>query len=278
MCRHTYASNYSTNSTKLLSISIVTFDPDLDELRRTLSSLATAISMIGSESSSITIVDNSSNDVLSKLLQREYANLPVRLVQGQGNVGFGRGHNLALCNTGKYHLILNPDVRLNPDALANAIDFMEANKECGLATPYATWPSGERQYLCKRYPSILNLLLRGFAPRNFRTLFNNRLSEYEMRKETQNEIYWNPVIVSGCFMLFKSSILRQLGGFKKEYFLYFEDFDLSLRASLISDIAYVPTIKIIHSGGKTSKKGLHHILLFIRSALIFFRQNGVKFF
>ena len=40
---------------------------------------------------------------------------------------------------------------------------------------------GTTEYLCKRYPAVIDLALRGFAPRFVRALFRRRLDRYEMR-------------------------------------------------------------------------------------------------
>ncbi|WP_247875303.1 glycosyltransferase [Ochrobactrum sp. Marseille-Q0166] len=271
-------SNYDSkvNQQKLLTISVVTYRPDLKQLQNTLDSLILAVNSFDIDDYSITIVDNSDKDSVSSFLMANYADLPWRLIHGQGNIGFGRGHNLVLETMGKFHLILNPDVELYSDTILKAISFMNVNQDCGLITPHASWPDGERQYLCKRFPAIFDLLLRGFAPKPLQFLFRDRLQFYEMQSETQCDIYWNPPIVSGCFMFFRSDILREAKGFDERYFLYFEDFDLSLRVNKLTKIAYVPQISVVHAGGKASKKGLLHIQMFVKSALKFYWKHGFK--
>ncbi|MFK0639525.1 glycosyltransferase family 2 protein [Ochrobactrum sp. AP1BH01-1] len=266
----------SINDRPLLTISVVTFDPNFVELRQTLDSLTIALKKIEKCSFLLTIIDNSAGNSVSIFLAENYRHLPIRLLHGHGNIGFGRAHNLALDTLGKFHLILNPDIQLHPEALANAVAFMNANQKCGLISPYAEWPDGVRQYLCKRYPSVFDLFLRGFAPKIIRTFFKKRLQRYEMQTETQNNVYWNPPIVSGCLMFFRSQTIIETGGFSDSYFLYFEDFDLSLRVHSFSQIAYVPAVRLIHSGGNTSKKGFWHIRTFIRSAILFYKDHGLK--
>jgi len=267
-----------TNEQLLLTVSIVTFNPNFSELKKTLNSLEIALAEFPEKYFSITVVDNSPNDDVVAFLKSNYAQLPITLIHGQGNVGFGKGHNIAIQRMGEFHLILNPDIQLDADALAVALAFMRDNQNCGLLSPHASWPDGQRQYLCKRYPSILDLLLRGFAPEKIRALFSHRLARYEMRMETADAVYWNPPIVSGCFMLFRSVTLKTTGGFNDKYFLYFEDFDLALRSRSIADTAYVPTVRVVHAGGHASKKGIWHVKIFIRSAIKFYRMNGLKLF
>jgi len=272
------AADPHTNKQPLLTISIVTFNPDFDELKKTLDSLKIALKTFAPRSFAITIVDNSSSKEVASFLLRCYSEMPVKLLEGQGNIGFGKAHNLAIKQMGEFHLILNPDIQLDPDALINALAFMRANENCGLLSPHASWPNDQRQYLCKRYPAIFDLIIRGFAPKIIRSLFSKRLARYELQAETQNVVYWNPPIVSGCFMFYRSATLKNTGGFSDKFFLYFEDFDLSLRSRKITDTAYVPTIKVVHAGGHASKKGFWHIKVFMYSAIIFYRTHGLKLF
>ncbi|MEK6320009.1 MAG: glycosyltransferase, partial [Burkholderia gladioli] len=107
--------------------------------------------------------------------------------------------------------------------------------------------------------------------------FARRLARYEMRDRiNETEFVWEPPIISGCFMLFRTDLLRQLGGFDPRYFLYFEDYDLSVRAGRLASIAYVPTVRIVHHGGGASRKGLAHIRMFLASAFRFYRRFGWK--
>lgn len=156
---------------------------------------------------------------------------------------------------------------------------MNEHPDCGLMSPQATWDNGSVQRLCKRYPSsVFDLLLRGFAPRSIKNIFNKRLAHYEMADVINaNDVYWNPPIVSGCFMLFQTEVWKQLGGFDPRFFLYFEDFDLSLRTKRVN-VAYVPSVKIIHHGGHASHKGWWHINMFTRSMVTFFNIHGWRWF
>lgn len=262
----------------LLTVSIVTFKSDIAILRKTLESLVAALTGFERSLVKVFIIQNSDSNSVSLAVARILAGYKFAIITGHGNIGFGSAHNLVLSETGRFHLILNPDIDMDPAALINAIHFMSNNRACGLITPKAYWPDGQRQYLCKTYPAMFDLLLRGFAPAFVKAWFVERLDRYEMRTETGEDDYWDPPIVSGCFMFFNGAILRTLKGFDPSYFLYFEDFDLSLRASQITRIAYVPKVKVIHAGGHAAKKGLKHIRLFVQSARTFYQRHGLRFF
>ncbi len=187
------------------------------------------------------------------------ARLMTTVIEGQGNVGYGRGHNLAIERTSsRYHLILNPDIELGGDALQPRAHIHGSSS--GGRSPFATDP-GRRwrptQFLCRRYPTVFDLFARGFLPSRLRAPFKNRLAHYEMRDVIDGKnIVWDPPIVSGCFMLFRTDVLKKLGGFDPRYFLYFEDYDLSLRTHKIARVAYVPSVRVLHHRRRCRAQGL----------------------
>ncbi len=262
----------------LLTVSLVIYRPDLKVLAATLQSLSKALKLLDASRCKVFIIQNCDTDEIPQLLAANLNEVPFDLRQGHGNVGFGRAHNLVLSETGTCHLVLNPDIEMAEEALTHGLKFLEEHTDCGLITPHACWPDGTRQFLCKRYPALFDLLLRGFAPVFLKNLFSGRLTRYEMSRETGEDVFWDPPIVSGCFILFRGNIYRQLGGFDPRFFLYFEDFDLALRTGKITRIAYVPAVRIVHEGGHAARKGLTHIKLFAKSALLFYKLHGFKLF
>jgi GT2 family glycosyltransferase len=124
---------------------------------------------------------------------------------------------------------------------------------------------------------LLDLFVRGFLPGSVRRLFARRLARYEMRDLiNEKDIVWDPPIVSGCFMLFRTSVLKKLAGFDTRYFLYFEDYDLSLRAHDVARVVYAPAVRVLHHGGGAARKGSGHIRMFVASAYKFFSRFGWK--
>ncbi|MCE5194179.1 MAG: glycosyltransferase family 2 protein [Nitrospiraceae bacterium] len=259
-----------------ISFSIVLYKPDRDLLFKTLRSLETALLNLPLSTSVLYIIDNSPENHITFEATESFQ---VVYIKGHGNIGFGQGHNLAISKTNSdFHLILNPDVEIAFDGLNNALEFFSAHPECGLIVPAVFDRTGQRQYLCKRYPSILILALRGLAPQWLRKIFHKQLDYFEMRDVISNNVVWDLLLVSGCFMFFRTDVIKKLGGFDKRFFMYFEDSDLSIRAKKIVKIAYIPSVKIKHYGGYAAKKGFKHIIMFARSAVTFFRIHGWKFF
>ena len=259
-----------------LSVSIVVYRPDMSRLERTLADIAEAFVAVararpGAELD-VCVVDNGGLPASFNAAARG-----CRVLSGHGNVGYGRGHNRALGSASDYHLILNPDIEFETDALVEALAFFGAHPEVGLISPYIVSEAGEMQYLCRRFPTVLDLFVRGFLPARLRRRFTSRLARYEMRDLINpRDVVFDPPIISGCFMLFRTQLLAALGGFDARYFLYFEDYDLSLRAGRAMRIAYVPTVRVTHFGGGASRKGAVHTLMFVASAFKFFNRFGWK--
>ena len=61
--------------------------------------------------------------------------------------------------------------------------------------------------------------------------------------------------LSGAFMLVRRAAIDRTGGFDPEFFLYFEDFDWTVRLNRITVTAYVPSVQVIHHGGYAARKG-----------------------
>ncbi|KVO09731.1 glycosyl transferase family 2 [Burkholderia ubonensis] len=267
-----------------VTVSIVLYFPREDLLDATVRTLVTALRALGHARQEadagtfavIYLIDNGGAETL-EVIARRYSESGVRfeIIRGHGNVGYGRGHNLAIArSSARYHLVLNPDVETAADALTSACGFLDAHDEVGLLVP-DTWDEHDRQYLCRRYPSVADLLLRGFAPRALKQFFVQRLARYEMRDLIDGtQVVWDPPIVSGCFMLFRTSVLRRLKGFDQRYFLYFEDYDLSMRTARLARIVFLPQSRIMHHGGGAARKGWRHIKMFAVSAVRFFGRFG----
>jgi len=269
-----------------LTVSIVTFRPDIELLRQVLASLCASVTSARQagvlDQVDVCLVDNGpGNDWRAplKFLADEVCGgvtgIDAKVLSGHGNVGYGRANNLALLGAETdYGLVLNPDVLLDAHTLTEAVAFMETHPAVVLLAPKVIGTHGRIEYLCKRYPSLLDLALRGFAPAWLRRRFDLRLAVYEMRDLPLDWTSYDIPLVSGCFMFVRMAAYREVEGFSRDFFMYFEDFDLSLRMAQIGGTAFVPSVSVIHYGGGASRKGWRHIAMFISSVAKFFNKHG----
>jgi GT2 family glycosyltransferase len=267
-----------------LSATVVTYRPDIAVLERSIASLAVAVLRareVGLVSQAVLyIVDNGPADALGPIAEaaKSFATAgTLEILHGHGNVGYGCANNLVLPRLDSdAHLVMNPDVELDRDTLIAAVEELQVDQRIGAVAPAVRGPLGERQYLCKRYPSVWVLFLRGFAPAFVRKWFSAPLDRYEMRDLADDRAAVPVPLASGCFMLVRTALFRRVGGFDPRFFMYFEDYDLSLRIGRHGQVAYVPQARIVHYGGEASRKGLRHVAWFVRSAWRFFAIHGWK--
>lgn len=265
-----------------LSVSFVTYAPPLiPSFNDVFNSLLEAIidaqhnQILGTVS--VTLVDNGDNEaILEKVIAEASCAFPVTLINNQDNVGYS-AHNQAIeQSNADYHLILNPDVLLSTSALINGLTYLEDHQDTVMVCPYSEGEQGEPSHLCKRYPAVFDLALRGFASGTIKQRFDDRLMHYEYRDLPTAEIIRSVELISGCCILARTKALQLCDGFDEKFFLYFEDFDLSLRMSKLGNLDYYPGMKIIHYGGNAASKGFQHILYFLKSAVRFYAKHGLR--
>jgi len=268
-----------------LSVSIVLHHSCLAMLERVLQSLARSAEVAHAaacvDQVLVEVLDNSLDEVFSHQALAAITAQPqspfFRLVYRRlaDNRGFGAGHNAAIKSIeSDFHLVLNPDAELAEDALRAGLARLQEDPGIVLLSPRVQRADGAQEFLCKRYPSVLVLLLRAFAPDFIRRPFRRRLHRYEMRDLCSGTAEADIPLASGCCMLVRTAALQSVGGFDDRYFLYFEDFDLSIRLGSQGRLVFSPAVQIVHHGGYAASKGFRHVNYFIRSGITFFREHG----
>ena len=278
---------------RTVDVFIVTFYSELSALSRVLERLTAAVTNCPNAHFRVTLVDNSHGreqvsalgqgyfDELKELVSKSRLN--IELYQSPSNIGFGRANNLAFELSSKntpsadYILVLNPDAFLSLDSLSLALNIMNEHLEIGVLLPRFLSEARQDLYLAKRYPNVWVLFLRGFAPKFMKKKFQSSIDSYDLKDLPPDQSHLQTVVGSGACFLMRRDVWVKLNGFDPRFFLYFEDFDLTFRANQITQVAYEPSVEVVHLGGHTAKKGLTHIKYFIRSAWQFFNKNGWKF-
>jgi len=164
----------------------------------------------------IHLIDNSDADHLKVLAQLDHR---ITYLFNNGNLGFGKAHNLAIKHTIaeniKYHIVSNPDIYFNQDVSESIYDFMEENPDVGLVMPKVLNPDGTIQYLCRLLPTPFDLMGRRFLNWGpFKDIIQKRDWVYELRFTGYDKIMEVPFL-SGCFMFIRTDALRKVGGFDK---------------------------------------------------------------
>jgi GT2 family glycosyltransferase len=192
------------------------------------------------------------------------------------NPGFGAAHNiairLALLRYSTFHLVLNPDVSFRPGTLESIIEFMNANVDIGNVMPKVFFPNGDLQYLCKLLPTPWDWIGRRFFP--CKKLVDNRNNLFELRFTGYDKIIDVPYL-SGCFMMLRLNVIKEVGFFDEKIFMYGEETDLCRRIINAGfRTVYYPKVSIVHEFAKGSHKSYRLTWIGIRSAVYYFSKWG----
>lgn len=272
-----------------LVISIVVFNQKLQELSPLLQDLMNVQKI----KTHVVIIDNSplpqnTSSISAEALDFEY------IFSGQ-NLGYGKAHNIAIqkyLTQSRYHLVLNPDIRIIPGTIEALLKEMNQKPNIGLSIPPTTYEDGSIQSLVRLLPTPMDLLVRLLPfPQSLKKKINDR---YELKTADYQKSLVAPYL-SGCFMLLRTSILKELiqeistssgfsqldtplkGPFDDRFFMYFEDVDLSRRVFKRSACQYIPVGKIVHGYQKGSRKSVPLLLAHIKSAIQYFSKWGWVF-
>lgn len=253
----------------MVTVSIVAYHVDFDELRRCLESLTSSVI------SSIIIVDNSSEDSLRRFLAETFPT--VRYI-ASANRGYGAGHNIAMraaldSAESVYHLVLNSDVRFSPDALTRLVEYMEANADVALAHPQLTYADGEPQWTARAMPRPCDLIIRRFLPN---WLFAKSRRRYLLMDVDRSRPF-AVGYVQGSFMLIRTSALRQIGLFDERFFMYPEDIDLSRRLASVGSVMCNPDVSVVHDHRAASYHSGRMLRIHITNIIRYFNKWGWLF-
>ncbi|MBQ2846854.1 MAG: glycosyltransferase family 2 protein [Clostridia bacterium] len=216
------------------------------------------------------VVDNGSTDGTVEHIEKNYPE--VVLVKSGGNIGFGAGHNYILDRLDSdYHAIINPDIIVRDDVIAKLAEFLNNNGDIGMASPEIRFPDGRIQILGKLNPNPVYLVasrLRGNKPGKILRKYAMLDRDLSVPTDIEN--------ATGCFMFIRTKLFKEIGGFDKRYFMYFEDGDLTREVNQRSRVVYYPGATVYHEWGRESKKNFKLKLIQIQSMMNYFKKWGLK--
>lgn len=220
------------------------------------------------------VVDNSCLDEASEEKQdfirttKKYDN--VRYVDTKANLGFGKGHNYLMKHLdSRLHVIMNPDIIFTEDSLSVLKGFM-LDERIGMCVPRLVDTKGDLLQVYRRELTVWDLFVRMFA----KNVFRKRFAYHTM----QDADYTKPMRVpfaQGSFLVIRTELYKQLGGFDDRFFMYMEDADLCKRVNQVSRLMYCPYTSVIHKWKKGSHKNAKLFFIHVRSMIEYFRKWGI---
>lgn len=225
----------------LVSIIIVNYNTS-DLLKACLESIYNKTKDIAFE---IIVVDNASVDDSEEMIKKHFED--VIFIQSGDNIGFGKANNLGVkYSTGKFVFFLNSDTLLVNNAIKILSDYLIQNPKvaiCG-ANLYDI-NSNPAMSFSQTVPGLLSEIDYFFG-RIFVKLYYRGNIDFNY---TNSPLIINGFI-SGADMLVRKDVLDQVGLFDPDFFMYFEETELTWRIRKAGYLVVsVPEAKIIHLEG-----------------------------
>jgi len=186
-----------------------------------------------------------------------------------------RGHNITLEKSitkgAKYHLVLNPDVYFDKGVIEALVDYMDTNEDVANVMPQILYPNGDIQHNCRMLPTPLELFIRRFVPFKSYVAKKNRI--YELHDSGYNK-EMNIPFLHGSFMFLRVSVLKEIGIFDENIFMYMEDLDLNRRLFRKYRTMFYPKVRIYHVFARDSHTNIQLLLTHIKSSIYYFNKWG----
>ncbi|MBL4812149.1 MAG: glycosyltransferase family 2 protein [Rhodobacteraceae bacterium] len=240
----------------------------------------------------ITVVDNDSQDGSFERLRDAAEILPsVTVLQAGRNGGFGAGNNHAIRaglpggNRPDYVYVLNSDAFPGPDAIKILAEYLDRHPKVGFVGSYIHGEDDTPHLTTFRFPSIWSELegAARFGP------ISRALAKYAVPREiivpppppipgldkgpvTGIKVDW----LAGASLMMRRDVLDDIGLFDENFFLYFEETDLSLRAARAGyETHFVGASRVAHIGSvSTGMKQWHRVPgYWFDSRLYYFSKN-----
>lgn len=197
----------------------------------------------------VIVSDNGSTDGSVEYIEQHY---PATIViKNKENLGFARGNNEGIKHScGKYVLILNPDTIIHNRTLEKWIAFADHHPEAGAFGCRVLNADGSFQQSARPFPTVRRSWIAALYLRPLAYLSDLFIADTYTGWNGMSEkvIDWQ----SGCCVMFRSELLKQLGGFDGQFFYHFEEVDLCRRVwNAGFCILYTPDALITHLGGQS---------------------------
>ncbi|MFC2163455.1 glycosyltransferase family 2 protein [Acidobacteriota bacterium] len=246
----------------VLSVLLVNYN-DRVHLSHCLASLKGQMESFSHE---IIVVDNDSSDGSQEFIRENYPD--VRLICNSENVGFAQANNIGLREcAGKFILLLNTDTVVMPEAIDVLMKAIQSDPGFGAVGPALLLKEDKFQISFGRKVSFWpELLQKGFLNHFYRIWL--KLSR------RPRSVGW----LSAACLLVKHQVLRDVGFFDANFFLYFEDIDLCVRIRNSGhNLLYHPQARVFHVGGATtSYLPLLSRFHYRKSQIYFYQKHNSK--
>jgi GT2 family glycosyltransferase len=209
----------------------------------------------------VIVVDNASTDGSSKFVKDNYPQ--IILLQNEtnsgGSGGFDRGIRYAMQKEYGYVVLLDNDILLEENTLLNLFKYIKINPKVGAV--------GSK--ICTMDNKDILQELGGFID------FENRFSFYNPLKSHKDDSSLPDVVVCdyvpACCMITTNEVLKKVGSFNTDHFIYWDDMDWCTRVKKVGyEIHAINNSRVFHKMGLPNHTNTFSIYYLERNKIMFF--------
>jgi hypothetical protein len=194
------------------------------------------------------VVDNGSCDATGDLLASRHDIVTIRNPRNRG-VAPARNQGLR-CASGEFVALLDVDTVPAPGAFAVLVAHLRETPQIGLAGPKMVGPDGSLQYSCRRFPTVLDKLLRRLPDRWGRAV----VDDVELRRWDHQSVRRVDYVIGACQVI-RRAALAEVGLLDERIFYGPEDVDLCLRMHRAGwGVDYVPQALVTHLERRVTRR------------------------
>lgn len=186
-------------------------------------------------------VDNNSSDGTALMVKKYYPQ--VKLIVNRENLGFAKAGNQAIkIASGKYILLLDPDMRLFDDTLSRMISWMDRHDEAWVAGCKLVDESARIIEQARRFPTLIDQLADIFKiPHIFSAVLDKYLrNDFDYYRSASVDS------IRGGFFMIRKRAIEKIGLLDEQFFLWFEKVDYCRRVRRAGGQTwYMPTAECI---------------------------------
>ncbi len=186
----------------------------------------------------VVVVDNASKDGTVDAVREVFPQ--VKVIANKENLGFSKGCNQGVHATnGRHVLLLNPDMRVEPETLAKTVAYLDQSPEVGVLGVKLIDSHGHPIHHMRRFPTLKDQLA---VLMKLPHLFPDIMHHYHAR-DLDTDIEQNVDSVRGAYFAINRTALQKVGVLDERFYLWFEEVDYCKRvknAGLF--VRYVPSI------------------------------------
>lgn len=214
----------------------------------------------------IILIDNASTDGSADIFRLDKR---IIFIESEENLGFGKANNLGIkLAEGRNILFLNPDTLLINNVVKTLSDFLDSHTKIGVCGANLV---DDNLMPIKSFSRFLPGL-----EEELNDLTGHRWERFRYGKNTFYNYTKKPLQVAfivGADMMVRRSVLDIVGLFDKDFFLFYEETELSYRIKMAGYSIYsVPDAQLIHLISKSFNVPDYKLKAYYTSRQVYYRK------